>query len=525
MLRMAAPTSGSKTIARNAAALYVRMLFTTLVSLYTSRVVLATLGVEDYGIYTIVGGVVIIFGFLNAAMSGATSRFLTFELGRGDVSRLERTFSTALIVHLGIALAVFVVAETAGLWFVTHKLVIPEGRMAAARWAYQCSIAASMVTIVQAPYNACIVAHERMTVYAYVEMLSVALKLGIVYLLVVGRFDKLKLYAALVLGVTALIAAIYRSYCRRQFGECRARWVWDRSILRPMLSFSGWDLYGNLGSRVYTQGTAMLLNLFFGTALNAASGIATMVQNVAMGFSGTVTLAFRPRMIVMYARRDLRALERLFIEAQKFTILLSALVITPLCAELHYLIGLWLGQIPPHTVEICRWLLYAGILFQMQLICQVVIHATGDIRRLSITVGSVLMGSLLFVYLLFRGTHDPISAYRFFVALDVVVLAIDFRIIKRQIPDFRVWTCIRRGIVPPAVLTAVGYFAVQPLVRHLPESFGRLAAVCGYSTVLLGGLALAFLLTSEQRRQLLDRVRRFGRKADRTNPESETNAS
>ena len=203
-------------IARNAFLLYFRMFLSMVVGLYTSRVVLRTLGVEDYGIYGVVGGVVSMMGFLNASMSGATSRFLTFELGRGDKKRLSDTFSSALIAHILVAIIVFLLAETIGLWFLNNKLVIPENRMLAAHWVYQCSILSAMLGITQAPYNASIIAHEKMGVYAYVEILNVTLKLLIVYLLFIGNFDKLKLYSVLVLAVSILIMLIYRIYCVRK---------------------------------------------------------------------------------------------------------------------------------------------------------------------------------------------------------------------------------------------------------------------------------------------------------------------
>ena len=222
-------TSNNKRIAKNTIMLYIRMFISMLVGLYTSRVVLATLGVEDYGIYGVVGGVVGMMGFLNASMSGATSRFLTFELGRGDKERLAKTFSSALIVHIAIAIIVFILAETVGLWFLCNKLNIPEGRMEAAHWVYQFSILATMLSITQVPYNATIIAHEKMDVYAYMEILNVTLKLLIVYLLTIGDFDKLKLYAVLTFAVSLIIMMIYRIYCLRHFKESRFHWVWDKT--------------------------------------------------------------------------------------------------------------------------------------------------------------------------------------------------------------------------------------------------------------------------------------------------------
>ena len=252
--------SDNRRIAKNAVMLYVRMFFTMIVGLYTSRVVLNVLGVEDYGIYGVVGGVIGMLGFLNASMSGATSRFLTFELGRGDQKRLADTFSSALIVHMGIALFVLLIAETVGLWFLTHKLVIPAGRMPAAHWVYQMSVLSALIGITQVPYNATIIAHEKMDVYAWVEILHAVLRLLIVYLLTIGNFDKLILYAALGLAVSVFIRMIYRVYCMRHFSESHFHWLWDKSILKPLLNFSGWDLYGNMAFTVRSHVSNFILN-------------------------------------------------------------------------------------------------------------------------------------------------------------------------------------------------------------------------------------------------------------------------
>ncbi len=294
---MSDQSANNKRIAKNTLMLYIRMLLSMVVSLYTSRVVLEVLGVEDYGIYGVVGGVVAMFSFLNSSMAGATSRFLTFEMGRGDEQRLKDTFSSALIIHIGIALVVFILAETVGLWFLNNKLVIPDGRMHAAHWVYQLSILGMFVSVTQVPYNASIIAHEKMDVYAYIELLNVFLKLGIVYLLTIGNFDKLILYAILVLAVNVLVAVTYRFYCVRYYEESHFRCVLNREVLKPMLGFSIWEILGHFGFTFRTQGTNMVLNMFFGVIINSAVGIATTVQNVLSLFTNNVLVAIKPQII------------------------------------------------------------------------------------------------------------------------------------------------------------------------------------------------------------------------------------
>ena len=257
--------SDNKTIARNSILLYLRMLLSIIVSIYTSRIVLQTLGVSDYGVYNVVGGVVAMLTFLNSAMAGATSRFFTFEMGKDDTKRLNNTFSSAMFIHIGLAAVVLIITETFGLWLLCNKLVIPEERMFAAHVVYQCSIIGMVITFTQVPYNAAIISHEKMDVYAYVELLHVFLKLGIVYLLLVGNFDKLVLYAILVLSVNVIVAMTYRIYCLKNFVETKVVFLWDKSILEPMLSFFGWNAFSGCGYSLRVYGSNIVLNTFFGT--------------------------------------------------------------------------------------------------------------------------------------------------------------------------------------------------------------------------------------------------------------------
>ena len=371
-------TSNNKRIAKNTIMLYIRMFISMVVGLYTSRVVLATLGVEDYGIYGVVGGVVGMMGFLNASMSGATSRFLTFELGKGDKERLAKTFSSALIVHIGIAIVVLILAETVGLWFLCNKLNIPAERMQAAHWVYQLSILSAMFGITQVPYNAAIIAHEKMDVYAYVEILNVSLKLLIVYLLCIGNFDKLILYASLMLAVSILIMMVYRIYAIRQFPEAHFHWIWDKTYLRPLLSFSGWDLYGNACVIARQQGTNFLINIFYGVVFNAASGIATTVQGTISGLAFNIILAFRPQIIKQYAKGNVEDMSKLVGNAVCFTTILFGCMSIPLLLETHYIMKAWLGVIPEKSEIFCQILLIASFLGLLNNIWNTCIHATGN---------------------------------------------------------------------------------------------------------------------------------------------------
>ena len=274
---MSTSAEANKRIAKNTFLLYVRMLFTMAVSLYTSRVVLNVLGVEDYGLYNVVGGFVAMFSFFNGAMAAATQRYLNFELGRGDASRLHLVFCTSVNIHAIISFLVLLLSETVGLWFVYTYLNIPAERFSAALWVYQASVLSSVVMVMSIPYNAAIIAHERMGAFAYISVLEVVLKLLIVYLLVIYDIDKLKLYAVLMLLVQVLICLIYGRYGYKHFTETRYRAIWDSRLFKEMTGFAGWSLFGNIAAVAFTQGLNVLLNMFFGPAVNAARGIAVQV--------------------------------------------------------------------------------------------------------------------------------------------------------------------------------------------------------------------------------------------------------
>jgi len=481
------PTS-NKRIAKNALMLYIRMFLTMIVGLYTSRVVLATLGVEDYGIYGVVGGVVAMMGFLNASMSGATSRFLTFELGRGDKKRLSETFSSALIVHIGIALIVFILAETVGLWFLCNKLVIPAGRMNAAHWVYQCSILSAMLGITQAPYNASIIAHEKMDVYAYVEILNVSLKLLIVYLLVIGNFDKLKLYALLVLAVSVLIMLIYRIYCIRKFKETHFHWIWKKEILKPLLSFSGWDLYGNGCVTARQQGTNFLINIFFGVSYNAASTISTNVIGIVSGLTFNVIQAFRPQIIKNYSLGNVLKMQKLMQNANKYTVLMFGCILIPCLYEMPYLLKLWLVEVPLQTVEFCRIILFSSLIGLINSIVTIGIHATGNIKKLSFISGSVYLSSLPLIYVLFIITNNINMAYYILLLINFIVLLINSFLIKKQINSFNILKFLWCSISAGTTLFISGIIC-SFFYKFMNESFLRMIVIT------FSNIGITFLLT------------------------------
>lgn len=493
---------------KNALMLYIRMLLSIVVSLYTARVILNTLGVVDYGIYGVVGGGVSMFSFLNASMSGATSRFLTFEMGKGNFQRLKDTFCSALIIHIGIALIIFVLAETIGLWFLMNRLVIPETRMYAAHWVYQLSILSMIISVTQVPYNASIIAHEKMDVYAYVEILNVTLKLLIVYLLVIGDFDKLILYAILTLAVSVVIALIYRFYCIRRFAECCFHWIWKLEILKPMLSFSGWNLFGNMSFTFKQQGLNFILNIFWGVLLNAANAVAMTVDGVISGFSYNIIQVFRPQIVKAYAINDLSLVDSLIRSACKYSVFMLMLISIPLCFEIRYVMGKWLGVVPDYAPEFCQVLLLQSI-FNVINACLIIgIHATGRVTKFSLYNGLCNLILLPVLYLIFKFViNEPIYAYFISFLFTFITVVINIYIFKSQIPMIKIYLIVKSCLI--TILICI--LPVLPLfliVKNVEESIVRLLYITFSYVIMILFLGYYFLLNQSEKDFVMRKIRR-----------------
>ena len=339
----------NKTIAKNTALLYVRMGISMLVGLYTSRVILQVLGVTDYGIYSSVGGLVGFVTFINGALSNGTSRFLVFGLGEGDKNKLKDTFSTCFWVHCLLALALALIIEPVGLWFLHHKLIIPEDRLASAFWVFHLGVLSMVVNMTQVPYSASIVAHEKMDVYAFVSLAEVFLKLGIVFLLKWILFDKLVTYAILLFFVTTSIALYYRVYCKRKFTECRVGRLFKKEIFVPIAQYSGWQLFANGAIALSNQGILVLLNMFFNPAVVAARSLSLQIDGFAHQFMTNFRTAANPQIIKRYAAGEYDSSKRLLLESTKFSYYLMLLIALPIFLLSREVLQLWLGQVPEYA--------------------------------------------------------------------------------------------------------------------------------------------------------------------------------
>ena len=400
-------SSSNKRIAKNTLVLYARMLLLLAVSLYTSRIVLATLGIEDYGLYNVVGGIVTMFTFISMAMGNSTSRFITFALGKGEENELKSVVGVAFLIHLTLAGIILILAETIGLWFLYNKMVIPEARMTAAIWVYQFSVVSCIITIITVPFNSMIIAHEKMGAFAFISILDAILKLLIVYLILVSSHDRLILYAALLLGVSIINCVMYLTYCRKNFAEAKHIRLHKTALVREMSSFASWSLVGNLAYVGYTQGLNILLNIFFGPVVNAARGVAVQVQSVVKGFVTNFQTAVNPQIFKSYAQENYQRLHTLVYSSSKFSFYLLYCMVLPISIEAKPLLGLWLKDVPDHAVLFTILTLLVLLVDPLSNPIDKANQATGKIRSYQLLEGGSLLLIVPIAYVALKVTGRP----------------------------------------------------------------------------------------------------------------------
>ena len=492
-------SSNNKRIAKNTMMLYIRMLFTMGISLFTSRVVLQTLGVEDYGVYSVVGGIIAMFSFINGGMVSATQRYLTFEIGKGNLPQLKKVFSTSLQIHVIIALVIVLLGETVGLWFLSEKLVIPESRMTAAFWVYQCSIVASVVSIMSVPYNADIIAHEKMSAFAYISVLEVVLKLAIVYALYITPWDKLISYAVLILSVQLLIRFVYARYCSKHFEESHYHHQIDKPLFKEMLSFAGWSFWGNLASILYTQGLNMMLNVFFGPIVNAARGIAVQVQAAVRQFVSNFQMALNPQITKNYATGQLSQMHNLMFRSARFSFFLLFFLTLPILLETEYILTLWLKTVPTDTVVFTRWMIGISLIYSIANPCVIANQATGKVKVYQAVVGGILLMILPLSYIVLKLGAPAYSV--FIVHFCVESMAQLARMLMlRKLIDLPLRAYLSH-IYAPVVLVVLVSCLLPMYVNHvLPYGLIRFLVVGVTSVVSVGVTAFLLGLTKDERR-------------------------
>lgn len=480
------------------------MMFIILVSLYTSRVILKTLGVEDYGIYNVVGGFVSMFGFLNTAMSATTQRYITYSLGTENTAQLNKVFSNCVMTHILIALIVLLFAESVGLWFLFNKMIIPECRMTAAFVVFQCSVVSTVVLILSVPYNADIIAHEKMSAFAYISIVEVTLKLLIVFLLKFSGIDKLIFYGILLLIVQCSIRLIYGSYCKRHFEETKFRIIWDFSLFKEMLSFAGWNLWGGVSNIMYTHGVNLLLNLFFGPTVNAARGIAIQVQNAISQFANSFQMAINPQITKSYAQRDYAYMHKLVFRSSKFTFILLFILSLPIFTETEAILKLWLGVVPNWTVVFLRLMLCIVIVDSVANPFMVSVAATGNVKLYQSIIGGTMLLIVPTSYIFLKLGCAPNIVFITHLFFAVLTFILRLFIVKRLI-HFSIIDYCKVCIFKIIAIVVPSFFSVWILTKCLNESFESQLFVVVLSVVI--GVIFSFIcgLTINERQILVQK--------------------
>lgn len=397
-------------VAKNTIILYLRMIITVIVSLFTSRILLKALGFSDFGIIEVVGGLVTMISFLQVGMSGASQRFLSVGLGIGDIKELKNTFCTTVLTHRIIAIIGVFILEIVGLWFLNYKLNIPPDRLYYANWVFQCSIIIFAVSIATVPYNAAIIAHERMGVFAYITISEVIFKFILAISLYYATMDKLILYSVLSVLGTIFICSIYWRYCKKNFEECTYSFNFDKKLTKEMISFAGWGFVGNMGFSTKDQLSNILLNLFFDTTVNAARGIATRVSSIINSFAQNFTTALNPQIAKLYAAGEYEKSRDLVYAASRYAFFLLLILAVPFLTNEHYILVLWLGDIPSYTDSFVFIILTVALIYSMAHSTATAILTTGKVRSLQLGLALILLTEIPIAYVILKLGCNPWQA-------------------------------------------------------------------------------------------------------------------
>ena len=430
---MLTSSENNKRIAKNTMYLYLRMFVILIVSLFTSRVILQVLGVSDYGIYNIIGGVVVLFSFINGALTAATQRYLNFYIGRNDLQKTHDVFCMSMNIYIVLSCVFLILAETVGLWFVNTQLNVPYGRMYAANWIYQFTVFSFMLNLTRIPYNASLIAYEKMDFYAYLSLLDVILKLGIVYLLYISPIDKLIAYGFLFMLTDLIDNIIYRIYCKNKFETASYHWIWDKSMFKELLSFSSWSLFGNAANVVAQQGLNILVNVFYGVTLNAALGIANQVASKVVQFFSNFQTAFSPQIVKYYAEGQEEEFFKLIFRTSRLSYFLMLLISFPLILKIDVILKLWLVEVPQYTCIFCQLILIFYLIESLSGPLWMSIQATGDIRNYQILMSVLIFANIPFINICLKTGMPVWTVWGVRILIDIITFIVRCIYLKGKI--------------------------------------------------------------------------------------------
>lgn len=501
----------SSRLMKNTFLLYFRMILLVCINLYTSRIVLEALGVEDFGIYNVVGGVVIMLGFINDSMTGSTRRFLNFELGTGNKKKLHEVFVTSLNIHILLSLLIVIIGETIGLWFVSEKMTIPPERMTAALWCYHISIFTAVIDILSCPYISAIVAHEKMQSFAYIAILDAVLKLLLVYPLLVCDYDRLIFYALLYAGERILIRFVYNIYCVKSFEECKYQWLFRKDLFKEMAAFAGWNTWGNLAYVCYTQGLNMMLNLFFGPVVNAARGVAVQVQGTVGNFANNFMMAITPQITKTYASGNIEGTHQLIYKGSRLTFCLMLVLCLPLIVETPMILNIWLKEVPEGSVLFLRLLLVIILIQKYSCPLATAVASTGRIKKYESLVNGLMLTILPVAYLVLKQGGAPWTVFVVYLIIVimafVLILYIALPMMELSLVDY-----VKNAIKPCAVVLILSL--VVPALMHLLTTSSLLFSFLDLALTLISTVIVCYLfgLDAEDRSVFTQQIAKITRK-------------
>jgi O-antigen/teichoic acid export membrane protein len=478
------------------------MFITMAVSLYTVRIVLNVLSVQDYGLYGAVGGIILAFSFISSVLDNASQRFFSYELGKDNEGKLQETFSTLYIIYLLVTVIIILLAETIGLWFLQNKMTIPAGRETAAMWVYQFALASFIVTIMATPYRAMIIAQEKMSLYAYLSIFDAIAKLMIAYLLMIYHGDKLIFYAILLFGLNLVNNLVYYIYCRFKYTETRLLWTFDKTMFRSIFSYSSWTLFGALAGICNTQGVNIVLNIFFGPVANAAYSIASQIYHTVGTFANNFYVAVKPPLIKNYAAGNYDYVHKLFTFSSKSLFTLLSLLAIPLMVCAEEILQLWLGQVGDYMVVFVKLSLVYVVILTISYPITAVVQAGGNVKIYHAVVDGFSLIVLPVVYVLFKIGLDAYWGYIVSVIVFAIAHCLRILVLKRVFNEFNVRKYLIGCMIPMIVIFATTYYVMLIVTESLPD--GTWFLMAGFSlTAITVFILCAFILFTQTERQMV----------------------
>lgn len=476
-------SDNNKRIAKNTLFLYLRMFVMMLTALFTSRIVLDVLGVADYGLNNIIGGVVVLFSFLNSALLSATQRFLNFHLGREDYKQTNVVFCMSMNTYFLLSFIVIVLGETIGLWFVNTQLNIPPDRMFAAQWVYQFTLVQFVINLLRVPYNASIIAYEKMNFYAYISLVEVIAKLLVVYLLYITTFDKLIFYSFLYTIVPLFTTFIYKLYCNKSFETTKYRRIWDKAAFKEMFSFSGWSLFGSLANLAAQQGLNILINIFYGVTVNAAAGVANQVSTNVYNFISNFQTAFQPQIVKSYAAKEVDRFHKLIFQTSKFSYFLVIVLVLPILFTIDEILDIWLKEVPEYTAIFCRLILVYLSIEAITAPLWMSVQATGKIRNYQMLMASLIFLNFPIAYIVLKIGLPVYSVWIVRILVNIIVMVARCIYMKKKL-NFPLLPYIRAVILPIISVTLVA-LPVPMLLFYIIHGFWPNLIILGSVTFAL----------------------------------------